>query len=239
VPIEGSNQPGKEPETGPSQESNQLGGELSARGGRLKNATPAEREGADEKRNLRKSIKEQEIINLLEGGNVPFQRLLELKHWKDASEATDVDDEERDLGSRYFDRALYTFKQANGGEKVRAAVFADIASGVYLLPDGTLNFTVMDRAIVFDWSEAHRLLLRIDAVGEQAREWWRGDTPPTGPKDSRWRWRRQRAELKRFRLAERVKVERQPHLDRAFGLLSAVLSAVNRENLRLKGSSQR
>lgn len=147
------------------------------------------------------------LEDALKDDSVDFADVIRLRHWQTGDDA-----QLKTLGNAYYDRALAAFQQAHGGTDLLIAVFGDSGTGVYLTPDGTFYWTIIQRAIRFDWSEAHELLFRIDAVAEQAREWWLRPKEESG--------------------GERMSAQLRPHLDRAQSLTSAILAAINTENLR-------
>jgi hypothetical protein len=111
---------------------------------------------------------------------------------------SNADDAEKNAA---YDAAIRDFKNANGGPKVHVAIFRNSGTGIYVTPNGVFRWTVINRALRFDWSEAQGLIYRIDAAAERARDWWAGGEP-----------------------------ERSTALERAYGLITAVLAAVDREN---------
>jgi hypothetical protein len=204
-------------------------------------------------------------------GVASFADVILLKHWQTLD--GDANRDRRTFGGTHYYQALENFKASRGGTDLDVAVFGSAAMGVFLSPDGTFKWTVIARTIRFDWSEAYRLAYRVDAVAEQAREWWGGSsrvgspsgdfadqvsgrtgTPevpdsnapadPVAPDDKGWRQRRElrahlrEAKRRRKRLKrqdtkrQQAATELRPHLDRAYSLLSAIFSAVNRENLQ-------
>ena len=203
--------------------------------------------------------KEAAIRRALDEGTVEFPDLVILKYWQTIRGRGRDSEERRTVGDTYYDRAFTSWKQANGG---RIVVFP--VGGVYLLPNGTFHYTVLNSAIQFDWSPADRALYRIDSIAEQAREWWplvpedavAGDSsgavpaddarvrdagPPRGSaaESERVDGRRPRRRPARAsRRADRHAAERQPHLDRAFALFTAVLAAADRESAQHEAASK-
>ena len=112
------------------------------------------------------------------------------------------------------------FKANCVGPGVRVAIFGKIASGAFVTAEQA-TFLVEERSIGFDWTEAQRLLHQAESIADQAAEWWPCEAA-TEPESTRARKRREAKNL-----------ERRPHVDRAFDLMGAVLSAVNEENRRV------
>jgi hypothetical protein len=117
----------------------------------------------------------------------------------------------RELGNHYYDPALESFKSANGPE-TEVGIFGRSGLGVYTT-SANFRYAIKASAIRFDWSEAHVLLKRIDGVAERAREWW-------GPIAARKNSRRQAT----------AAAEQRRHLERAYGLVTSVFAAIDREN---------
>jgi hypothetical protein len=170
--------------------------------------------------------KEAALRRDIERGEVDFKDLVVLKYWQTAPDRGRPDARQlKRLGERYYDRALQTWKDTNRG---RVVVFS--IAGAYLLPDGTFKYTLLGTGIEFDWDEAQRLVYEIDAVAEQAREWWTVAPTDAGTTQARSKWRdRRAAKADKKRIAYETR-ERQPHLDRAFAVLTAILSATQFEN---------
>jgi hypothetical protein len=144
-------------------------------------------------------------------GSVSFAELVTLKHWQRLSGPEFA--EKAELGLRFYDRALESFKsriREDDSEDVYIAIFAACGCGCYLAPDGRFWWTVIERAIGFDWTEAHRLLYRLDALARRTREWWPQESPDEAD-------------------VARNASEARPHLTRTYDLLSSVFSAINLE----------
>jgi hypothetical protein len=119
----------------------------------------------------------------LQKGQIEFSDLVRLKYWqavpKDAPDPT--------LGTAFYDRALDVFKASRRGfgisarYSVEVAIFGAPGCGVLLTPEGTFRYTVMERAIGFDWSPALGLLHRVDALTRRSRELWRVEMPARPP----------------------------------------------------------
>lgn len=121
---------------------------------------------------------------------------------------------------KQYRRGVRQFKGRCMGPGVRVAIFGDSGSGAFVTSERA-SFLVQEREIRFDWTAAQRLLHRADAIADQAAEWW----PRIDLDDSSSRQDRRQSEAN--------DLERRPHVDRAYNLLTAVLSAINQENLRV------
>ncbi len=126
---------------------------------------------------------EAALRQALRSRTIDFAEVVRLKHMRTL--AGKDEQQLRSIGERYYDRALAAFKLAHGGAQANVSIFSAAGSGVYALPDGEFKWTVLGRAIDFDWSAAHQLANRVSAVVEQAQEWWGPDegtadaAPPT------------------------------------------------------------
>ena len=199
--------------------------------------------------------KEATLEAELAESNVDFKTLLILKQWSRLPNDR-VHRPRREVGARYYDRALKAWKTEH--QDSRVVVFP--VGGIYLLPDSKFHYTLLGTAINFDWTDAERLLLRVDGLAEQAREWWPyrepaaksegqatmppdGDRPNVAKRIAAWpgKVRRQRAAAtarrRSKRAAEKAKergqrndAQRQPHLERAFYCVSSILNAIALEN---------
>lgn len=172
--------------------------------------------------------REAAIQRDLADGTVDFHDLVLLRNWSSLTDRGGDAAAQRKVGERFFDEAARSWKDRTRG---RVVVFP--VGGVYLLPDGVFHYTIKASAIRFDWSEAERLLYRIDSVAEQAREWWPAAKGSNGSHSPGTGQLGPDPEAKR-RIMKRVTretAERQPHLDRAFALMTAVLAATDLENM--------
>jgi hypothetical protein len=139
------------------------------------------------------------VQEAIDDSEMSWQLLLELSRLRHSD-----DGEMRALGDR-FPRALASFEAQH--PRAEVGIFSPIG-GVYLLEDGELNCTFGERPH-FDWSEAWPLILEIEMLAEEAKEWW----PPGDD-------------------AGRAAAQRRPHSIRAFGLATWVLTAIRDENER-------
>jgi len=194
---------------------------------------------------------------------IEFADLVRLANWRASG-----DEEQKALGVAYYDRALDVFKTASrgsgpvtGGYRMDISIFGTAGCGVYLPPDGRLWYTVVERAIGFDWSAAHQLLDRVETLSRHARELWRLDAAtlttidampsvdraadsapaargvvdvgrnPAQRRRAPRRWLSDRRSARKAAQARRILEERRPHCEQAYILCSSVLSAVNLEKL--------
>jgi hypothetical protein len=101
-------------------------------------------------------------------------------------------------------------------------------AGVFLSRD-RFRWAVQDSTLKFDWSEAHRLIYRLDAIADQAQEWWQiepEEDHQDNPNPDRAR------DSGRERRARVIRRDRRPHLERVYGLMTAIFAAMQRENGR-------
>ena len=120
---------------------------------------------------------------------------------------------------KVYRQHLVDFKNGCPGPGIRVAIFGGSGTGVFVTAERA-TFVVRQRQIQFDWTQAQRLLHRADAIADQAAEWW----PPVEASSSESRRDRKRR--------EESSQERRPHIDRAYDLMTAVLSAIDQENSR-------
>jgi hypothetical protein len=124
---------------------------------------------------------------------LPFPELVRLGLETESAPAGDRE------ASKDYDAAISAFQSAHGGPEVRVAIFRESGLGVYLTAT-EVRWCWLTRRVRYDWSDGLRLLYRIDAVAEQACDWWGEDDP-----------------------------DRQAILDRSYGIETAILAAVHRE----------
>lgn len=183
-------------------------------------ATPAQPDAPED---LRARIK---------SGNVDLIDLLLLKNWQRMPGEllrTREDHEMQEFARDNLDRALQDFKRTKQGENVQVSVSA--CGGVFVTRSGEFRYATLASAIRFDWLEAQQLIHRVDALAERAKEWWRPDGESAGPDGSARRRERRRAD----RIAKthaRLTAEREPHLNLAYGLMTATYSTIVDENAR-------
>jgi hypothetical protein len=111
----------------------------------------------------------------LDKGHTTWQRVLLLGWWETLTAPEDA--EKREAGERLYQRAFETFKKENEGAEI--VVFPAIRSGVSLLADGELRISVKTELTRFNISEASRLIFKIDALAEEAKEWLNECPPPS------------------------------------------------------------
>jgi hypothetical protein len=146
-----------------------------------------------------------------------FQALISLRteHLRDAR-----DGQVSPKHEKTYRKLLLDFKSACPGPGIRVAVFGGSGTGVFVTAERA-TFLVQERQIHFDWTGAQRLLHRADAIADQAAEWW----PLIEIDETSSR----RAEKKMVDNG----LERRPHVDRAYNLMTAILSAIDQENYRV------
>jgi hypothetical protein len=126
-------------------------------------------------------------------------------------------------GRRHLLQALETFRKQDGG--IEVVIFPPVG-GTYLTKStGQLQIAFQDSGIKFDWSEARRLIFGIDALAEEARDWWR----ERGEGEGRRLTRLWRQVLRAFGSGSAGE-ERRPHSMRAYSLATWVLGAIEMEN---------
>jgi len=159
----------------------------------------------------------------LNEGKVSLQELVSLKYFLETETEEPDDVTEIEL---LYDRAVATFKKKTEDEfedldgDVALAVFS-AGCGVYLTPDGTLNYTIVERAIGFDWLAAYELLNRANRIATRSLELWVADARSLSESSGPQR-----------RKAKETIAERMPHCRRAYELCTSILSAVNMEKVR-------
>jgi len=117
-----------------------------------------------------------EIERSLDEGKISWQRVIQLARWESLS--PEEDPKAREVGRRFYLRAVETFQEQHGGAEV--AIFPAIAGGAYLLGNGQLQMATRSALVRFNWSEAWRLVFQIDALAEEAKEWWQNPSPALG-----------------------------------------------------------
>lgn len=155
----------------------------------------------------------------LDDGTMAFPDLVRLKYWRTLPGKRNR--VSRELGKQYYDRGLQTFERQHGGTHARVVIFAEIGTGVYVLPNGEFEWAVIGSAIDYDWSAAHQLLNRVKAAYDQAHEWWgpaHAGGAATASHRQQWRDRARAAQLR-------------PHVERAYDQATAIFSAVHCESL--------
>ena len=123
-----------------------------------------------------------------------------------------------------YEDALATFKAKvrKRGAKiapdadVNVSIFSAPGCGVYVNPEKVLWYSILERAIGFDWSAALSMLDQVQILADRACDLWPVDISslPEEPKTwfARWRWR------KRLKRLKRAVSAREPHSARAYEL---------------------
>lgn len=126
--------------------------------------------------------------------------------------------------ARNYSQRRIEFKNACPGPGVRIAIFGSTGSGAFVTAERA-SFMVHERLINFAWTDAQRLLHRADAIADQAAEWW--------PRIENGKLPRQQRKQK-----EANDLERRPHIDRAYNVMTAILSAIAQESRRVSESKK-
>ncbi len=163
------------------------------------------------------------IEEALEKGDIGWEMLLGIAAFEEETPAENVP--LKRMAGQYRFRATEMFKSEHDGAKV---LLVPPIGGVYLLGDGAFQWTFNSAEIHFDWSEAWPLVFRIEALAEEAREWWR---PRKRDPGEGWFTKFRRVLSLEFG-ADRSAVVRQPHSVRAFGLATWLMGAIQQENAR-------
>lgn len=178
---------------------------------------------------------------------VKFAEVVRFRVWQELmldEKSSTEEREQKQLGEMFYESALGAFKKAKlaeaeviGGE-LEIAIFA-VGCGAYVTPDGRFWYTIIERAIDFNWSRAHRLLARVQSLYDRAAEIWpvpviepqKDDAPKPEEENGGQPDRTLRGWLK-LRDARRLTAERDPHARRAYELCTSLFSAINLEKLR-------
>jgi hypothetical protein len=171
----------------------------------------------------------------LRSGHITFGDLVRLKYWQTREDAEFA--ARRSLGARITDEAQTKFVAKNGGDALRLSLFGEAGVGACLKPDGDLTYVILEKAIRFDWTDALLQLHRIDAIAEDAQEFWGTGLVTHERKElDKAEVETESAPKKVFlprRREERARQsakERQALLESAYGTCTAILSAINLEN---------
>lgn len=168
-------------------------------------------------------------------GDFGFGDVVRFKYWQEYV----TDQNLRTIGEALYGTALSSFKKRKEIEEIPGELNVSIfpaGCGVYVTAEGKFWFSIMERAIRFDWSAGQLLLDKVDQIAKRSHELWPGEfsalpeTPASTSKGFgawRARWRRARA-LERIRAAI---AEREPHTHRAYELCTSIFSAVNLERI--------
>lgn len=131
---------------------------------------------------------------------------------------------EREVGQRLLAPAIDAYREKWGGE---ADLFPPVG-GLYLHPDGEFNWALHKAEIRFDWSEAWPLAFQIEAMAEEVREWW--PEPDEEPLEKEALLARVGRIFRRTIGSGSAAAARAPHSNRAFGLATWVMGALQQEN---------
>lgn len=161
--------------------------------------------------------------------------------------SSDSEKERKRRGEMFYDEALDAFKKEErhkaevvAGE-IEVAIFS-AGCGTFVSPDGRFWYTIIERAIEFDWSCAGPLLARVQGLYDRSAEIWpvpvgeslpnQADSDPEpAPAGPVRHSKRSLRALWRLRGVRRRATERDPHARRAYQLCSSLFSAINLEKL--------
>jgi hypothetical protein len=127
--------------------------------------------------------------------------------------------------AKIYRRRRIKFKNTCPGPGVRLAIFGSTGGGAFVTAERA-SFMVHERLINFPWTDAQRLLHQADAIADQAVEWW--------PRIEDGKLSRQERKQK-----EANDLERRPHIDRAYNVMTAILSAIDQESRRVGKDKKR
>jgi len=113
----------------------------------------------------------------------------------------DVSPDDAPSADQQLQRLVTAYKTANAVEAV--AVFKGIPAGVALLKDDDVEVLIRKTALRFGIKEVVPCLLRIEAIAQDARQYWK-----------------------------KHESERKPHSQRAYGIASFAVAAIEQENGR-------
>lgn len=128
----------------------------------------------------------------IEAGDVKFGDVVVLR----AARGQKIDDdssseqiERRALGVMFYEKALDAFKKVAerkaeviAGE-TEVAIFS-AGCGTYVSPDGRFWYTIVERAVEFDWSCAGPLLARVQGLYDRSAEIWPVPIADSSPEDN-------------------------------------------------------
>lgn len=210
------------------------------------------------------SLREREkaLKAALQRYDVEATEVCRLAYWATLSD-NERDGQETDylLGVKYEHPARAVVKRNLGGAHARLAVYRYCGCGVFMGPVGHFHWILNRRAIEFDFSSAHRLIYEIDAFVERAKDWWQHELPVGAEADDDQATNDRRSS--RFSLIKRGtsrgaststarppsdRVETQsrarsreercpalePHLARAYMLMTGVMATIEHENQRVR-----
>jgi hypothetical protein len=164
------------------------------------------------------------VLESFNDKKISWQLVYQLATWIQLAEAAHP--AKHALGRLHYLQAVETFSKQDGG--IEVSIFSPVG-GTYLVKQtGQLQISLRDPSVRFDWSEARRLVFGIDALAENAKDWWRDKgTDDRGKK--RWFARLWRLVVRAFSSSS-ASEERRPHSVRAFSLATWMLGAIDMEN---------
>jgi hypothetical protein len=153
---------------------------------------------------------------------IQFADVVKARYWQTFT--AERAKEWKELGDDYYDQLVAKFE-------ADVRVFPS-GIGVYG-KQGKFEYLIVSDALRFDWSQAQALANRIDGLAERAIKWSSESVGQGGERPARrrsdlpwWRlWARAACQRRAAAIAERDRF-----VDRAVGLMSSVLAAVDREN---------
>jgi hypothetical protein len=168
-----------------------------------------------------------EIEQALKAKHVTWGQVLLLAEWDSLS--APEDEERRKEAKRLYRRAREAFQQQNHGAEL--AIFPPIRSWTYLLGDGDLQVALNSSGIRFNAADAWRLVLQIDSLAEEVKEWLQDGRDNTGGEEQgthflRTVWRF----VVRVPDVGKAAAALRPHSLRAFSLVTGLIEAVSQEN---------
>jgi hypothetical protein len=165
-------------------------------------------------------------------GDFSFGDIVRFKYWQEYG----TDQNLKAIGEALYGTALSAFKKRKESDEVPGELDVSIfpaGCGVYVTPDGKFWFSIMERAIRFDWSAGQ---LIVDQIAKRSHELWPGELSalPEVPDPNHKgfnAWRDQRRQGKTLKRVKADIAEREPHTHRAYELCTSIFSAVNLERM--------
>lgn len=168
-----------------------------------------------------------EIEQALEAHEISWSQVLLLAEWDSLSE----DEEKKRQARRLYRRSREAFQKQNEGAEL--AIFPSIKSWTYLLGDGDLQVAINSSGICFNAADAWRLVLQIDSLAEEVKEWRQDSSSNATVREGRvhflraaWRF------IVRVPNVSKAAAALRPHSLRAFSFATGVIEAVSQENRR-------
>jgi hypothetical protein len=168
-----------------------------------------------------------EIEQALDAKSVSWGQVLLLAEWDSLS--APEDEAKHKEAKRLYRRAREAFQQQNQGAEL--AIFPPIRSWTYLLGNGDLQVAINSSGIRFNAANAWRLVLQIDSLAEEAKEWLHDGPVSTAVENGkshflRTVWR----SVVRVPDVGKAATALRPHSLRAFSLVTGLIEAVSQEN---------